>query len=105
MLPKAIDRPMPSPMSAPDVLNREFLLLRAKILEIGAMLDRMDRADGDVAGDPRMQTVRRALAVLQAQEADRAEKIQRLFSLPYDEHWRDTFGIASRPTITADHRD
>ena len=36
-----------------DVLDQEYLVARAKILELAAILDRLDRADGAAAEDPR----------------------------------------------------
>jgi len=59
---------MTSPLAAPEVLNREFLEIRAKILEIPASLDRLDRA----------------------------EQAQMVFSLPYDDGWREKFSLAPR---------
>ncbi len=84
---------MTIPLDAPEVLDREFLLVRAKLLEIAATLDRMDRADGTAADDPRMQRIRQALGILQADESERAEKIQMLFSLNYDQRWREYFNL------------
>src|SRR5438105_3688541 len=37
---------MSSLLTAPEVLNREFLEIRSKILELAAALDRIARADG-----------------------------------------------------------
>ena len=79
---------MPIPLDAPEVLNREFLEIRARLLHIAASLDRMDRADGSVAGDPRLDAIRRALAILADDDAERAEKIQLLFSRTYDADWQ-----------------
>jgi hypothetical protein len=84
---------MTTPMAAPDVLDREFLEIRAKILELAASFDRLDRGDGSVAGDPRMTLVQNALQILQRDAADRAEEIQLLFSREYDENWRETYGV------------
>jgi hypothetical protein len=84
---------MGGPMNAAAVLEREFLPLRAKLIEIGAMLDRMERSEGSVAHDPRRQKVERALSILRSAESDRAEQLQLLFSLPYDEHWRETLSM------------
>ncbi len=36
---------MPTAMPAAEVLDREFLEIRAKILEIAASLDRLDRGE------------------------------------------------------------
>jgi hypothetical protein len=74
-------------MTAPAVLNREFLELRAKILELAASLDRLDRAEGVVSDDARLTKLRRGLEILLSDDPDRAERIQLLFSRPYHEDW------------------
>jgi hypothetical protein len=79
---------MPIPLDAPEVLEREFLEIRARLLHVAASLDRLDRAEGSVAADPRLEKIRQALAILVAGEAGRAEKIQLLFSRPYDPDWK-----------------
>ncbi len=78
---------MPIPLDASEVLNREFLEIRARLLHLAASLDRLDRAEGSVAGDDRLEKIRQGLALLASDDADRAEKIQLLFSRPYDEDW------------------
>ncbi len=88
---------LPIPLSAPDLLEREFLILRAKALELGAGLDRLERAAGDVSRDPRYLNLQRALGELQEAGSDRAERLQLLFSLPFDEHWQRKFAIQSGP--------
>jgi hypothetical protein len=84
---------MPIPLDAPEVLNREFLEVRAKILEIAAALDRLDRAAGTVEGDARLERIRQGLAMLSTRRADRAEQVQLIFSLAYDEGWRKQFQL------------
>lgn len=84
---------MSSPMNANAVLEREFLKTRAKILEVAAILDRIDRADGDVRDDPRHAQLRRGMEALLADEPDRAERLQLIFSLPYQEDWRRQFEL------------
>ena len=84
---------MPTPMPAPDVLDREFLEIRAKLLEMAASFDRLDRGEGDVHGDRRMDLIRRGLKILQRDESGRAEAIQLLFSREYEEDWRRKFGM------------
>jgi hypothetical protein len=84
---------MPSPMTAPQVLNREFLEVRAKILELAASLDRLDRSDGSAADDPRLGRIREGLEILLSNRPDRAERVQLLFSRDYDESWRKKFGV------------
>ncbi len=70
------------PMTAKEVMDNYFLEMRAKLLEIAATLDRVDRAAGaeEVRGDARMGFIREALKVLESGEVGRAERIQRLYS-------------------------
>jgi hypothetical protein len=76
------------PLPARDVLDRYFLEARAKLLDVAAILDRLDR--GGPSDDPRLQKLLQALTILQEKStaADRAEKLQLLFSRPYDPAWR-----------------
>lgn len=83
------------PLDAPSVLNREFLEIRAKILELGASFDRLGRASGSVEADPRMERIREALGVLLEAGAERAEQIQLIFSRDYETDWREKFGVAT----------
>ena len=82
---------MPSPQTAPEILDREFLETRCKLLEVAAALDRLDRADGSVSADPRRQKIQRALGVLSGTGENRAEQLQLLFSLNYEPDWRQKF--------------
>ena len=82
---------MTVPMSATEVLDREFLSVRAKLLDIAAVLDRIDRAEGVATNDTCLDQVRRSLQVLAAERADRTEQIQLIFSLPYNDDWRTEY--------------
>jgi hypothetical protein len=84
---------MPIPLDAPEVLNREFLEVRARLLHLAASLDRLSRAAGDVAGDPRLEKIQAAFNILESAEGNRAERIQLLFSRPYEPAWRDQFDL------------
>ncbi len=88
---------MSTPLSAAEVLNREFLEVRARILQVAAALDRLDRAGQDdmpaPADDPRLLRIRQALAALDSPSADRAEQIQMIFSREYKSTWRGDFGL------------
>jgi hypothetical protein len=84
-----------TPMSASQILDREFLELRAKLLELGASLDRLDRAEGSVANDPRRERLLRGLQLLLDDQGDRAERIQRLFSREYSPDWRSALNLPS----------
>ena len=79
---------MPIPIAATEVLDREFLAIRKRLIDIAAMLDRIDRAEGPAPDDPRIEGIRRSLAILAGEKPDRAEQLQLLFSLPYEENWR-----------------
>ena len=80
---------MSIPMTSVQVLDRYFLEMRCKVLEVAAALDRIDRASGPAAGDdPRIRLLGEAIETLRRRGPDRAETVQRVFSLPYDEKWQ-----------------
>ena len=78
-----------------DVFDQEFLPIRAKLLEVAASLDRLDRADGSVASESRLKQVRAAIEVLLRPEEDRAEQVQLIFSRPFEDDWRDKLGMTN----------
>lgn len=84
---------MPTPMTASDAFEREFLEVRAKLLQIAASFDRFDRGEGSIGDDPRMGLIRKALAVLQSDQEDRAEEIQLIFSRAYTDAWPSELGV------------
>jgi hypothetical protein len=73
---------MSIPLSASKVLDREYLTMRCKVIDLAAALDRIDRAAGDVADNPRIALIRRSLDILGGDAPDRTERIQQVFSLP-----------------------
>ncbi len=87
---------MPNITTATDILNREFLEVRAKILEVAAALDRLDRAAGSVSDDPRMDKIRRGIDLLRSPESNRAEQVQLLFSIPFEDQWRSAMQVDKR---------
>ena len=84
---------MPNAMPAQQVLDREFLEIRAKLLELAASFDRLDRGAGSVADDRRTALFQEALSILAAPAGDRAERIQLLFSRSYESDWRDRYDV------------
>jgi hypothetical protein len=70
--------------STANMLGAEFLGIRCRLVEVAAALDRIDRAK-DSAADPRTAQIRRSLEILAADGPDRAERVQMVFSLPYEE--------------------
>ncbi len=83
---------MASPTSSPTVVDREFLEMRAKILELAASFDRIDR-EGLSQDHPRYQQLRKAIEILLQDSGSRAEQVQMLFSRVYEQDWRQQFGI------------
>jgi len=78
-----------TPLAAPKALDNFFLEARCKILDLAAILDRINRGrdTGAVDNDPRLDKIRKALEVLHDQSGGRAERIQQIFSLEYDQNW------------------
>jgi hypothetical protein len=79
---------MPITSTAHDILDREFLELRAGLLQVASQLDRIDRAAGSVADDVRMRRIHQAIETLPKIGSTRAEQIQLIFSRPYEENWK-----------------
>jgi hypothetical protein len=74
--------------TAVEILDREFLTVRGKLLEVAAALDRIERGNGSAAGDQRLERIRETLGILGRHGGKRAEELQMLFSLPYEPRWR-----------------
>ncbi len=83
------------PQTAEQILQQEFLIARSKILELAAILDRLERASGDVSTHPQMTLLHRGLEILTSEpsQASRAEKMQLLFSREYKADWRKSMGV------------
>ncbi len=69
-------------LAADQVLDQYFLESRCQLIEIAAMLDRYDRANGD--GDERLTLLYKALELLSERGAgdNRAEQLLNLFTDP-----------------------
>ena len=92
---------------ARQIFDESFLSIRAKLIEIAAALDRIDRqtqkagnnpavAGGDVDNDPRRALVEEAIRLLMrgsTQPGERAASLQQLFSRQFDPQWRDQFDV------------
>ena len=76
-----------------DVIDREFLEIRAGILQVAAALDRIERAAGPISEDARLIQIRVGLELLLCEGDDRAERVELAFSRPYDEAWRKTLNV------------
>ena len=78
-----------NPLPANKALDQFFFEARARLLDLAAFLDRINRGKeaSAVAQDPRLEKIRRAIEVLHDQSGGRAERIQQIFSLEYDPQW------------------
>ena len=83
---------MSSPRSKQQILEADYLPIRAKILEIGAAFDRLDQAEGALQ-DARQEQLRAAVKILLHDDPQRAEQIQLLFSREFEPDWRQKFDL------------
>jgi hypothetical protein len=88
---------MSGPLSAAQILEREYLAMRAKVLELAASFDRIQRADGSAASDTRWTKLSQGVQILLESDDCRAERVQLHFSREYSESWRKSFGIGGTP--------
>jgi hypothetical protein len=84
---------MTQPRTKQAVLDDDFLMLRARILELAAGLDRFDRAAGEWPGDVRRTRLDEAIRLLLGGEPNRAEQVQLHFSRAYEPGWREELGV------------
>jgi hypothetical protein len=77
------------PLGRESVIDRYFLEHRAKVLDVAAFLDRVDRAaaagDSTALEDFRLRSLRAAIAVLLDGQPERARRILELLSDPSSE--------------------
>jgi hypothetical protein len=76
-----------TPLSSQQALDAFYLEARCRLLDLAAILDRIGRGGGAVPTDPRMQAIRAGLEAVLNEPENRAEAVQRIFSLPYDPAW------------------
>jgi hypothetical protein len=76
-----------------EVLDREFLTIRSRLLDLAAAIDRLDRAEGEISADPRWRQIQQVIEILASPDGNRAERTQLAFSLAYSEDWRRDYGL------------
>jgi hypothetical protein len=84
--------------SANKILDDSFLEIRAKLLEVAATLDRLDRSCEEHApltteAQSRRAKLDEAIRILLSEGPDRAERVQKLFSREYRTDWRVELGL------------
>ena len=79
------------PIGGDEVLQRTHLDIRARLIELAAMLDRLDEAGGH--GDA--ETIRRINLAIDRLKGGvgRAADIQQIYSRKYDPDWRKDYGL------------
>lgn len=78
-----------TPLPADKALDAYFLEARCRLLDLAAILDRIDRGGtAAVAADPRMAKLRQGIESLLGTDSGRAEQVQQIFSLDYDPNWK-----------------
>jgi len=65
-------------LSKKELLDLQFIDARARLIDLAAFLDRLDRHDGE--GDMRLKYFREALPILQESRPDRAKAVLDKFS-------------------------
>jgi hypothetical protein len=70
----------PPPLTKRAVVDRYFLEHRAKVLDIAAFLDRIDRAQGEGADDYRRAALEACCAILTDGKPERARRVLELLS-------------------------
>ena len=77
---------MPTTLTAAEMLDREFLDIRRRVLDIAASFDRIERCPdaSAVAADPRVARLREAICLLTDGQGDLARRVQMVFSDPCD---------------------
>jgi len=74
------------PMTGREIVDRDFLEARARLLDIASTLDRLDRSsDGRGRDDFRIRALIEAARELQSEAPGRCERIQMLLSDPTSE--------------------
>ena len=69
-----------SPQTKQQVIDTYFMEHRAKLVDVAAYLDRVDRGQGDPVRDFRDTAFRKAVAILTDGESHRAQRILELLS-------------------------
>ena len=68
------------PMSRQNIVDTYFMEHRAKLIDIAAFLDRIDRAKGSATPDFRIVALEQAARILLDGQPERAKRVLELFS-------------------------
>ena len=83
-----------------EIFQESFLDVRAKLLEVAATLDRIERAGDGLSGDGLSSEtlslrgkIDQAITICGSPGTDRAERLQHLFSREFDPDWRTEMNL------------
>lgn len=77
-------------LPADEFAAREWPPLRARLVDIAAAMDRLDRA-GQPGSKVRAEAERIIRCLLEPSDSDRAQRVLELLSLDYDPSWQERF--------------
>ena len=79
--------------SAQQIVAEDFMIARARIVELAATLDRIERASGNVDDSKNMQLLMQGMNILCDDEVEKAKRVQLLMSRHYDPEWQTQMAI------------
>ena len=82
--------------SAAQIVADEFMIARAKIVELAATLDRIERASGSVDDSRNMQLLVQGMHILTDDQIEKAKRVQLLMSRDYDPNWQNLMSITKK---------
>ena len=82
--------------SAAQIVADEFMIARAKIVELAATLDRIERASGSVDDSRNMQLLAQGMHILIDDQIEKAKRVQLLMSRDYDPNWQNLMSISKK---------
>ncbi len=85
-----------SERSAEKIIADDFMIARAKIVELAATLDRIERAQGEIADSNQMQLLMQGMHILCDDEIEKTKRVQLLMSRQYDPQWQAQMSIAKK---------
>lgn len=84
-------------MNGSEVMEREFLEMRALILQLAASLDRLQRSKSPAADSQKLEQIRLGFQILLSEKDNRANLVQMLFSNAYSQQWAQDFKLQLDP--------
>ena len=89
-------KPKLAERSSEQIVVDEFMIARAKIVELAATLDRIERAEGEVEDSKNMQLLIQGMHILCDDEPEKAKRVQLLMSRQYDPNWQSQMSISTK---------